>query len=268
MEHWGTILGAVVAAALGTYLYKKNPGATRSRRIVHGLLVVLVAAAASAGGAFVGQYLRMQMGAPSGSDIDRMVQRTQELPLLRVVFEDNPALLEKLRAIVEDELRHPGRVPSPAVEFGAALRAQYVLPALQGADDAPAMRAAASMGALARHLQATNVDLCREFGLTGLQDPKKLDRRGTALLKESLAAQEDAYRNGKAAAPKAALTDEQFGQLLSVAGYKDADFQQLAEVERLPAVDACNAVVKLYSVPGALSPPQAGAFARWLLMAQ
>jgi hypothetical protein len=263
MENWGSVVGIGVVAAIVGYLTSRKPHATRWQRIRHGLLIGLVAAVAGAGGA----YLSRQLWG-GGSDIDRAVQGTRELPLLRLVFDEHPQLVDKLRATAEDELRNPGRVPSPAIEFGAALRKQYLLPALQKSDDALAVRAAASLETLAKHLRTTNVSLCREFGLTGIQDARKLDRQGSTLLKEALAVQEDAYRSGKPGAPKPDLTDEQFAELLIAAGYNEADFQQLVNFEKLPPADACRATVKLYSAARALPQPGAGAVARRLLMAQ
>jgi hypothetical protein len=121
------------------------------------------------------------------------------------------------------------------------------------------------MGALAKHLQATNPALCREFGMAGLQDANKLDADGQRVLRQGLALQEQAYRNGKAGPPQAVLKTEDLRRTLVEAGYSEQDLAQLDKFATLPTVEGCAATVKLYAAPRALPAASGGMLARWLL---
>lgn len=224
-------------------------------------LAAVVAAVVAALVSFGLPHLR----APSPAAIERGVEAAKEMPLIRVVLAENPDLEPRLRAAVVDELEHPGQVPSAGVKFGRELRHRYIVPALLGADDDTVLKAIDGMGALAKHLQAKDVALCREFGMVGLQNPKALDGDGQAVLKQALALQEEAYRTGKAGPPKGALETEELGPALIAAGYSQDDLAQLSQFEKLPAAEACAATVKLYAAPRALPAARGAMLARWLL---
>jgi hypothetical protein len=210
---------------------------------------------------FGARYLRSH----SEVDIERGMQAVRDMPLIGVVIEDNPALEPRLRAAVIDELGHPGQVPSRGAQFGIELRQRYLIPALLSADDDSVLKAVGGMEALVKHLQAKDPTLCRELGLTGLQDANKLDADGKVLLKQALALQEQAYRSGKAGTPKTPLKTEEVGGVLTEAGYGEKDLQQLSGFATLSMPEACDATLKLYAAPRDLPPARAGLLARWLL---
>jgi len=240
--------------------YRNRP-ITRSRKIGQTILIVLAAAVVAAVIGFGAQYLR----GPSESDVDHGVQAAKEMPLVGLVIAENPALEEKLRAAIADELKNPGQVPSPGSRFGAEVRQRYIVPALLAADDDSALKAAGGMEALATYLQTKDAALCRELGLTGLQNANKLDADGKILLRQALALQEQAYRNGKTGSPKPPLKTGEVGRILGEAGYTDKDLERLNTFEKLSTVDGCAATVKLYGAPRALPTERGGALARWLL---
>jgi len=237
----------------------------RTGKIGKTILAVIAAAVAAAAVAFGARSLGLFAGGPSEADIERGVQAATEMPLVGLVIADNPALESRLRAAVADELRHPGQVPSPGAQFGVDVRHRYIVPALLGADDDTALKAAGGMEVLAAHLQAKDPALCREFGLAGLQNASKLDADGKILLKQALALQEQAYRNGKAGAPKTALKNQDVGAYLVEAGYSEKDLAHLSRFTTLPAVEGCAATLKLYAAPRALPVARGGTLARWLL---
>ena len=72
-------------------------------------------------------------------------------------------------------------------------------------------------------------------------------------------------RVGKQAKPRPALSDNQFVELLMVAGYKDGDLERLGKAQSLGVQEACDMTVKLYSAPSSLTPDKGGVLARWLL---
>ena len=226
--------------------------------------IVSAALAAAAVAAAIG-FGREYLLGPSPAAIDRGIQATMELPLVGVVVADHPDLKPRLRQAVIDELEHPSQVPSPGVALGREIRQRYIAPALLGADDDTALKAIDGMSALARHLQAKDVALCREFGMVGLQNPRTLDGDGRVVLKQALAAQEQAYRNGKAGPPKEALKTEDIGTALVEAGYSKDDLAQLGKFATLSTAEACDATVKLYAAPRALPAARGGKMARWLL---
>jgi hypothetical protein len=239
----------------------RNRPITRSRKIGQTILIVLAAAVVAAVIGFGVQYLR----GPSEADIDRGVQAAKEMPLVGLVITENPALEEKLRAAIADELKNPGQVPSPGSRFGAEVRQRYIVPALLAADDDSAMKATGGMEALAKYLQAKDPPLCRELGLTGIQNANKLDADGNILLRQALALQEQAYRAGKTGTPKSSLKTGEVGRVLREAGYTDKDLEQLDTFEKLPTAEGCAATVKLYGAPRALPTERGGTLARWLL---
>lgn len=240
---------------------KRNQPITRSRKIGQTSLIVLAAAVVAALIGFGANYLR----APSFADIDRGVETAKEMPLVGLVIAENPALEAKLRAAIADELEKPGQVPSPGSRFGVEMRQQYIIPTLLAADDDSALNAAAGMEALAKYLQVKDPALCRELGLSGLQNANKLDTDGKVLLKQALALQEQAYRNGKRGSPKAALKTDEIGRVLGEAGYIEKDLEQLSTFATLSTADGCAATVKLYGAPRALPTARGGTLARWLL---
>jgi hypothetical protein len=206
-------------------------------------------------------YLR----APSSADVERGVEAAKEMPLVGLVIAENPALEDKLRTVISDELKNPGQVPSPGSRFGVEVRQRYIIPTLLAADDDSALKATGGMEVLAKYLQTTDPALCRELGLAGLQNANKLDTDGKILLKQALALQEQAYRNGKGGSPKAALKPDEIGRILREAGYTDKELEQLSTFASLSTADGCAATVKLYGAPQALPTPRGGTLARWLL---
>lgn len=266
MENYGAIIGFAIALALGAYFRSRHPAASRPRKFMQWIAILVVAAAAAAVGSLGGSYVHKVAGGPTKSDIDRAVQVITDYPLIQLVVSENPALEAKVRAAAEEELRHPNAsFPKPTNKVGVEIRQQYIVPALRNADDAVALSAVASLQEIAAHLQATNVNLCREFGVSGVQDPGKLDAEGHALFIKSLAAQEEAYRNGKTAKPKQSIRAEDVSGLLGKSGYTPADFEQLKDFAKLSAQQGCAATVKLYSAPGRLPAAPGGQLARWLL---
>jgi hypothetical protein len=156
-------------------------------------------------------------------------------------------------------------VPSPGSRFGVEVRQRYIVPSLLAADDDSALKATGGMEVLAKYLQAKDPALCRELGLAGLQNANRLDADGKILLKQALALQEQAYRNGKGGSPRAALKTEEVGPVLGEAGYTEKDLQQLRVFQKLSTADGCAATVKLYGAPAALPTARGGSLARWLL---
>lgn len=269
MENWGIVLAIAVAAGVGAYFYGRKPTITGRLRQA---LAAVAAAALSAGLASAGmKYLRDSESLPILSDqpaaIDQAMQAIRETPLLGRVLKETPALDARFREALEAELKTPAQVGPPrSYIVGAEVRRDIIAPALRRADDAAALDAINAMQAFVKHLQGTNVALCREFGMVGLQQPGRLDATGAALFKRALAAQEEAYVNGKSrpVAPQQ-IANQEVHRLLEEAGYTAADFENLAALTKASDADGCAATVKLYMAPTLLPPARGGALARYLL---
>ncbi|CAN5672540.1 hypothetical protein BH10PSE6_BH10PSE6_30190 [soil metagenome] len=229
------------------------------------LLIVVVAAVAAAVIGFGARYLVLQAGGPSPADIERGVQAAKDMPLVRMVIAENPELEGKLRAAITDDLKGDRQAPPSSAMFGVDVRQRYIVPALLRSDDDSALKAARGMETLATYLQAKDVSLCRELGMVGLQNANKLDFDGTIVLKQALALQEDAYRNGKMGSPKTPLKTEEVASFLVEAGHSEKDIAQLSAFATLPTAEGCAATVKLYAAPRALPVARGGMLARWLL---
>lgn len=229
------------------------------------ILIVVVAVVAAAMIGFGARFLVLQAGGPSPADIERGVEAVRDMPLVRVVIAENPELEGKLRAAITDDLKGDRQAPPASARFGVDVRQRYIVPALLRADDDSALKAARGMETLATYLQAKDPALCRELGMVGLQNANKLDFDGTIALKQALALQEDAYRNGKTGSPRTPLKTEEVASFLVEAGYSEQDLAQLTAFATLPMAEGCAATVKLYAAPRALPSARGGLLARWLL---
>ena len=262
MELWAIVIGIAVAVGLGAYLHNRKPaGMGRALQAV----AIVAAGALSAAVAGVGlKYLASSDRAPA---IEAAMQTMRETHLLGLVLKENPALDARFREAIEAELRAPTRIgPQRTFVVGGEVRRDIIIPALRRADDATALRAITAMQAFTKHLQGSNVALCKEFGVVGLQQPGRLDAAGAALFKRALGAQEEAYLSGKSrpVAPQQ-ITDQEVRRLLTDAGYTAADFETLTALGKTSDADGCAATVKLYMAPTLLPPRQGGVLARYLL---
>lgn len=269
MENWGLALGIAVAAGVGAYFYSKKP--TRTGRLRQALAAVvtaaLVAVLASAGMKYLSDSESLPVLSDQTATVDQAIRTIRETPLLGLVLRETPALDARFREALEADMKNPAKAGPPrSFIVGAEVRRDIIAPTLRRADDAAALDAIKAMQAFVKHLQATNVALCREFGLIGLQQPGRLDATGAALFKRALATQEEAYVNGKSqpVAP-AQITNQEVHTLLEEAGYTTADFENLAALTKSSDQESCAATVKLYQAPTLLPPARGGTLARYLL---
>lgn len=269
MEDWGIALGIAVASGVGAYFYSRT--ATRTGRLRQALAAVVAAALAAVLASAGMKYLRdsesLAVFSDQPSTIDQAMQTIRESPLLGLVLRENPALDARFREALEAELKTPTKAGPPrSFLMGAEVRRDIIAPTLRRADDAAALAAINAMQAFVKHLQDTNVALCRDFGLLGIQQPDRLDATAATLFKRALAAQEEAYVNGKArpVAPQQ-ITNQEVHKLLADAGYTPADFDRLAALNKSSNEEGCSATVKLYQAPTLLLPERGGTLARYLL---
>ena len=265
MDQVGIIVGIIAGIAASVLLGRRPAAAGASLGSRVGRLAVIVLAAAVAGGVTSGamHYFR---ATSSGIPADRAVKELLATPLLRLVATEHPEIQVRMREAIEAELKSPTKTgPKRPFLLGQKIRQQYINPVLMRADDRSALAAIRKSYDLAAHLQKTNVALCRDFGVTGMQQWDKLDRIGQDIYQQMLSAQEDAYKNGKTGAAKPAPPDEEIGKALTEAGYSPAEIEKLAKIETLPAAEACAATVRLYGAPANLPVPRGALLARALL---
>lgn len=269
MENWGLALGIAVAAGVGAYFYSRKP--TLKGRLGQALAAVvaaaLVAVLASAGMKYFSDSESLGVASDQPAEIDQSMRAIRETPLVGLVLRETPALDLRFREAIEADMKNPPKgAPPRSFIVGAEVRRDIIAPTLRRADDAAVLDAIKAMQAFVKHLQATNVPLCREFGLIGLPQPGRLDATGAALFKRALATQEEAYVNGKArsVAPQQ-ITNQEVHKLLEEAGYTAADFDRLAALTKSSDQEGCAATVKLYQAPTLLPPARGGALARHLL---
>ena len=263
MEIWATIVGIAAAVAVAAYLHARKPaGMGRAMQLV----VIAAAAALSAGATGVGlTYLASR---DTASAVEEALQVVREAPLVGLVLKENAAVEARFRQAIEAELKEPTKNgPQQTFIVGGEVRRDFIVPALRNADDASALGAITAMHAFVKYLQGTNVAVCKDFGLIGIQQPNRLDSNGGALFRRALAAQEEAYLNGRArpAAPQQQITGPEVMRLLTDAGFTAADFDTLATLAKSSDVEGCAITVKLYAVPALLPPHSGGILARYLL---
>jgi hypothetical protein len=248
--------------------YKCDEAAKRRRvlssRKLWQILAAVVGAAAAIGA--ISFALTYFQSTSTTSQIDRATEQVKELPLVGLVLSEHPDLEARVRQAIKDGIEHPTKSgPNQGFVLGAEIRKQYIVPALRNSDDNDALEAVRDMSDLVKHLRVTDMAVCREFGLSGLQRPDKLDDEGAAIFKRTLAAEERAYISGKDAPPRLAPSSQEVTNLLTDAGYSPTDFQTLAGYAKLPQEQACAAIDKLYAAPAQLQTAKGAIIARYLL---
>jgi hypothetical protein len=266
MEIWATIAGIAAAVAVAAYLHGRKPaGMGRAMQLV------VIAAAAALSAAATGVGLSYLGSRDSASAVEEALQVVREAPLVGLVLKENAAVEARFRQAIEAELKSPTKIgPQQTFVVGGEVRRDFIVPALRNADDASALGAISALHAFVKYLQGTNVVLCKEFGLVGIQQPNRLDANAGALFRRARAMQEAAYLNGRARAAAAAAQPQQIGaqdvmRLLADAGYTTADFDTLAALAKSSDADGCAVTVKLYAAPALLPPQSGGNLARYLL---
>ena len=227
----------------------------------------MIAAAAALLAAVIGVGWTYLASRDDAAAIEQALQVVREAPLVGLVLKENAEVEARFRQAIEAELKAPTKNgPQRTFIVGGEVRRDIIVPALRNADDAAALGAVTALHAFVKYLQGTNVALCKEFGLIGIQHPNRLDGNGGALFRRALKAQEDAYLNGRArpAAPPP-IADQEVRSLLTEAGYTAADFDQLAALAKSSDAEGCAVTVKLYAAPALLPPPRGGVLARYLL---
>ncbi|WP_422002905.1 hypothetical protein [Reyranella sp.] len=266
MDYVAVIIGIAVAAAVGVLFRRKARPASTSGRAGQFLAVALAAGVTAAATSLGIAYLRHGSGEPDAADVDRALEATRAMPLVGLVMAEHPEVEAKIRAAIEEDVREGSPDAPRANRAGVEMRQQYIIPTLRKADDASALAAIAAQEALMRHLQASDERLCRDVGLSGFRDPRRLDAEGQSLLRKSLASQETAYRNGKSAGttPRT-LTGSELPEALGRAGFGVEDLERLGRLDKIPYSQACAVTVKLYGAPAKLPPAEGAPLARWML---
>jgi len=178
-----------------------------------------------------------------------------------------------LRAALKEEIRQPtAEGVSRPLKLMRELRTEYVVPALMATDEASAVATIEARAVLLKHLQRSDLVVCKEFALTGIQRSDKLDATGQKLLRDVLAALEKAYRSGRAAkaggAVPAVASDAEARALLGEAGFGQDDFEKLTRLVRLSKEDACDVALKFNDAPSKLPADKRGPLMRYLLTVQ
>jgi hypothetical protein len=270
VENLGVIIGIAVAVAVAIFFRNRRATQTqRARAAVIGLVVAGVAAAAAIYG-----LKSMRDGGDDAAAVDQAMASARALPLVGLVLDDVPGSEGRLREALKEEIRRPTtQGPSRPLALMNELRTNHVLPALKATDEASAAAAIAARAALLKHLRQTDLVICKEFAVTGIQRGDRLDTTGQKLLRDMLATLEKAYRSGRsartasAAAPPVA-SDAEVRALLAEAGFQSADFDKLARIARLPDVDACELALKFNDAPSKLPADKRGPLMRYLLTVQ
>ena len=269
MEKWAVIVGIAVAVAVVVFLRERHASqAQRRHAAVIGLAVAAVAAAVVYG------LAALQEGGEETAVVDQAIAKARGLPLVGVVLDDVPGSQGLLAAAVKEEIRQPTTEGvSRPMKLMRALRTEYVVPALMATDEASAAATIDARAALLKHLQRSDLVVCKEFALTGIQRSDKLDATGQKLLRDLLAALEKAYRSGRAAKaggapPPAVASDAEARALLAEAGFTADDFDRLARLMRLSNEEACDIALKFNDAPAKLPADKRGLLMRYLLTVQ
>ena len=271
MENLGVVIGIAVAVAIAIFLLRDRQ-APRAQRTRAALIGLVAAAFVAAIGVYAVSVLRG--GTEDPTTVDRAMASARAMPLVGPVLDDVPGAEDRLRTALKEEIRQPTtQGASRPVKLMRELRVAYVVPALKAADEASAAEAIGARTALLRHLHGTDLVVCKEFALTGIQRSDRLDATAQKLLHDVLAALEKAYRSGRAARkadapPPPVASVGQARELLGEAGYEQDDLDKLAHLASLTNEEACDIALKFNEAPSKLPPAKRGALMRYLLTVQ
>jgi hypothetical protein len=268
VEKLAIVIGVAVAVAIVLFLRDRRAApARRMRSAAVGLAMTAVVAAAAVYG-----FAAVRENEAETESIDQAMADTRALPMVRLVLDDVPGSEDRLRTALKEELRQPTMEGlSRPIKLMRELRAVYVVPALKAADDASAAAAIDARIALLRHLRDTDLVVCKEFAVTGLQRTDRLDTKGQALFRNLLSALENAYRSGRAAKPgaqPAVASDSGARALLRDAGFVKDDFDKLKQLTQLSDAEACDIALKFNDAPQKLPPDKRAELTRYLLTMQ
>jgi hypothetical protein len=236
--------------------------------------VLVVGLSLAAVAVLVAVMVLQRNSAEESAILDRAIASARSLPMVGLVLDDVPGAADRLRAALEQERRQPTTEgPSRPIALMGELRATYVMPALKAADEKSAEAVIGAREALLMHLQKADPELCREFATTGIQHAERLDEKGRVLLRDTLAALEQAYRSGRAAmaggtAPGPVANEAQAHALLAEAGFQPADFDRLARLPQLSNQEACEVALRFNAAPRSLAADKRGALTRYMLTVQ
>ena len=270
MENLGVIIGIAVAVAVAVFFGTRR--AAQTQRLQAAAISLVVAGIVAAGAIYGLKAMR-----DSGEDmsvVDAAMASAHALPMVGVVLDDVPGAQDRLRDALREELRQPTtQGPSRPLKLMSELRATHIVPALKAADEASAATAIDARAALLKALHDTDLVVCKEFAVTGIQRSDKLDAAGQKLMSDLLAALEKAYRSGRMAkaagtAAPAVATDGEVRALLAEAGFQPADFEKLGRLARLPNGEACDLALKVNDAPQKVPADRRGALMRYLLTVQ
>ena len=270
MENLGVIIGIAVAVAVAVFFANRRATQPQRARLA---AISLVVAAVVAAAAMYGLSAIRGSGDDTAS-VDQAMASARALPLVGLVLDDVPGTEDRLRAALREEMRQPTtQGPSRPLKLMSELRTSNIVPALRATDEASAAAVIEARAALLKNLEQTDLVVCKEFAVTGIQRADKLDATGQELLRDMLAALEKAYRSGRAAkaagaAPPAVATDAEARGLLTEAGFQPADFDRLARLARLSNEEACNMALKFNDAPAKLPADKRGALMRYQLTVQ
>jgi len=269
VENWGVIIGIAAAVAIVVYLRDRRAAQPqRTRAALVGFAVSALAAAVAVWG------LDLLPGSDDKTTLDQAIASARALPMIGVVLDDVPGSEGLLRAALKEEIRQPTTEGvSRPLKLMRELRTAYVVPALLATDDASAAAVVEARIQLLQHLQRTDLVVCKEFALIGIQRSDKLDATGQKLMRDVLAALEQAYRSGRAAkaantAPPPVASDSETHALLMDAGLSAADFDKLARLGRLSNEEACDIALRFNTAPARLPADKRGPLMRHLLTVQ
>ena len=268
MEKLGLIAGIALAVAIVIFVRGRRADQRQGlRSAMVGLVVAAVVAAATV---YAWEAIRDE--GEDGATLDQAIASARALPMVGVVLDDVPGSENRLRAALKEEMHRPTGegVPRP-IKLMRELRADYVVPALRAADETSVAAAIEARANLLKHLKSSDLVLCKEFALTGIQHVERLDATGQKLMREVLAALEKAYRSGRAAKPDetpAVASESQARTLLTEAGFAREDFEQLGHLPRLSNEDACTIALKFNDAPNKLAADKRGPLMRYLLTVQ
>ena len=270
MENLGVIIGVAVAVAVAAFLGNRRAA---HRQRLRTAVIALVGGAVAAAAAVYG-VAAMRGGGEEAAAVDQAMASARALPMVGLVLDDVPGAEDRLREAFREEIHQPTtQGPSRPLKVMSELRASHVVPALRATDDANAAAAIDARIALLKHLKSTDLVVCREFAVTGIQRSDNLDPTGQKLLSDQLATLEKAYRSGRAAKaaggpPPAVDSDSEVRALLTEAGFQPTDFDRLARLARLPIEEACDMALKVNDAPSKVPADKRGPLMRYLLTVQ
>lgn len=240
MDGWAGLLGVVIAIGLNSFWQDKQ--AKGLKRVVRGLLILVVAGVSAFAATFSVQYMQSELG--RGGAVERMASTLEAVPCVGVIMRTEPEARARIEAALDADYRSPSMSTTRAVL--QEIRREYGGPAVRAASPELVVDAWIAATNLAKSLRVQSTEHCAEFMYNGVENVDELDPASRLLFNDYLAALERVYVDGRGKPElDPPFSEENWTQLGEIAGLTEEEWDHLFS-PTAGDLQKCDAGMKLY----------------------